>query len=112
MKSESKIQQEIVMWYRNNYCTAKNKPRHLIFSVPNEGKNIKEQMSKKATGLLSGVSDLILVRPDAVYFIEVKDDKGKQRESQVLFEQTVKAMGYTYLLIRSLDEFKNYFNGK
>ena len=69
-------------------------------------------MKMKATGLVSGVSDLIIVRPDAVYFVELKFEKGKQSKEQIAFEQTVKAMGYTYLLIRSLDEFKKYFYGK
>lgn len=110
MKSESKIQQEIVMWYRNKFCTIKNNPRHLIFSVPNEGKDIKEQMSKKSTGLLSGVSDLIVVRPEGVYFVEVKDEKGKQKPNQEAFERTVNEMGYVYLLVRSLEDFKIHFD--
>jgi hypothetical protein len=46
-KSESKIQQEIVVWFRNNNLKTNN----IIFSVPNEGKSAKEQMFKKATGL-------------------------------------------------------------
>lgn len=112
MKAESKIQQEIVMWFRNNYCTKKNNPRCTIFSVPNEGKDIKEQLAKRATGMLSGVSDLIIVRPNEVLFIECKDAKGKQREQQINFQNTVSALGFEYHLVRSLEEFKEIIHGK
>ena len=112
MKAESKIQQQIVMWYRNTYCTIKNNPRHLIFSVPNEGKDIKEQLAKRATGMLSGVSDLIVVRPDEVLFIECKDAKGKQREQQKNFQNTVDALGFEYHVVRSLEEFKKIIHAK
>ena len=35
MKSEAKIQQEIVVWFRNNY-QRKGVDKGVIFSVPNE----------------------------------------------------------------------------
>ena len=41
-KSEGKIQQECVIWFRNNNLKTSN----LIFSVPNEGKSAAEQMYK------------------------------------------------------------------
>lgn len=101
-KSESKIQQEIVIWYRNNNLNNNN----IIFSVPNEGKSAKEQMFKKATGLMSGVSDLICINNGEVLFIECKDDKGRQSDKQKEFENIVTLQGHKYFLIRSLDEFK------
>jgi hypothetical protein len=107
MKTESKIQQEIVMFYRNKYCTMKNNPRHLIFSVPNEGKDLHEQMAKKATGLLSGVSDLIIVRPNETLFVEVKDDKGRQKKEQIDFQAAIESLGMKYFLVRSKEEFIN-----
>jgi hypothetical protein len=106
LKAESRIQQEIVQFYRNNFCLEHHTPRHAIFSVPNEGKNAIEQMRKKSTGLMAGVSDLIVVQPDRVLFVECKDDKGIQRPDQITFEQTVKAMGYQYHVVRSLAEFQ------
>jgi hypothetical protein len=101
-KSESKIQQEIVIWYRNNNLNNNN----VIFSVPNEGKSAKEQMFKKATGLMSGVSDLICINNGEVLFIECKDYKGKQSEKQKEFENIISLQGHKYFLVRSLDEFK------
>jgi hypothetical protein len=101
-KSESKIQQEIVIWYRNNNLNNNN----IIFSVPNEGKSAKEQMFKKATGLMSGVSDLICINNGEVLFIECKDLKGKQSDKQKDFQNIVELQGFKYHLVRSLDEFK------
>ncbi|MGL4336351.1 MAG: VRR-NUC domain-containing protein [Turicibacter sp.] len=106
MKSENKIQQEIVMWFRNTYCTKKNNPRYTIFSVPNEGTDVKEQQYKKSIGMMSGVSDLIVVLNRIVLFVECKDEKGKQSENQIEFEQIVTDLKHNYFIVRSLEEFK------
>lgn len=106
MKAESKMQQEIVTWYRNKFCLKHHEPRHLIFSVPNERKDVKELMFMKATGLFSGVSDLIVVQPDRVVFVECKDEKGRQSSEQIDFENAVTSLGFEYILVRSLDEFQ------
>lgn len=106
MKSENKIQQEVVMWFRNNFCTTKNNPKYVIFSVPNEGTNQKEQMYKKSIGMMSGVSDLIVVLENKVLFIECKDERGKQSDSQIEFENTVTNLGHEYFVVRSLEGFK------
>lgn len=106
--SESRIQQNIVIWFRNNYCLKHHNPRCAIFSVPNESKSKREILQKKAIGMMSGVSDLIVVTPQKVTFVEVKTKTGIQSDSQKQFEQIVVNMGYTYLLVRSLEDFKNY----
>ena len=95
------------MWFRNTYCLVFHKPKYCIFSVPNDGKDIKEQLRKKATGLLPGVSDLIVVLENKVLFVEVKDDKGIQSKNQIIFQTTVNNLGHYYYLVRSIDEFKN-----
>ena len=106
-KLESKIQQEIVIYFNNKYCLKHSNPKCSIFSVPNEGKNAREQMYKKMLGMKSGVSDLIVLMPNRVIFVECKDAVGKQRETQKEFEQVVKALGFEYHLVRSLDDFKS-----
>ena len=58
------------------------------------------------TGLLSGVSDLIVILDGRVLFVEVKNEKGKQSEKQIKFESQVESLGYKYHLIRTLEEFK------
>ena len=107
MKTESRIQQEIVTWFRNEYCRINCTPKCEIFSVPNERSNVKEQMRMIATGLKAGVSDLIVVLPSIVLFVEVKDEKGKQQPKQVDFESSVSNLGHNYYLVRSLLEFQD-----
>lgn len=109
MKSEAQIQAEIVKYFHNTFCLRNNEPRGIIFSVPNElaGNNKISTMQAKATGLKAGVSDLVVCKPcGEIVFVEVKDHKGKQSEKQIEFEQTIKSLGFRYLLVRSLEQFK------
>jgi len=106
MKTEDKIQQEIVMWYRNTYCLKNHTPRNIIFSVPNDSKDAKEQMRKIATGLYAGVSDLIVIHFGNVIFAEVKTEIGKQSDKQKEFESIVTQQNFEYWLVRSLSDFK------
>jgi len=100
--SEAALQQKIVMHYRNTYCRADCNPKHLIFSVPNEGKaqNFK-------IGLLAGVSDLVILHGSKVIFMELKTEIGVQSEKQKMFEKDVKNLGFSYYLVRSFDEYLN-----
>jgi len=102
LKTENRIQQEIIVFYRNSNLNTGN----IIFSVPNDSKDIKEQLRKKATGLMAGVSDLIVLHNGEVLFIECKDDKGRQSDKQKQFQERVEAQGFKYYLVRSLEEFK------
>jgi hypothetical protein len=104
--SESKIQQECWMHFTNTYCLKHHNPRLLMFSVPNDSANVMEQMRKKATGLIAGVSDTIIVFPNKVVFCEFKDEKGRQSERQIEFEQRVNKLGFEYWIVRSLEQFK------
>lgn len=105
--TEDQLQQQIYTWYNNKFCLKNQEPRHIIFSVPNGGsRNVIEAKKMKATGLLSGVSDLIIIRPEKVLFIELKIEKGIQSESQKEFQSRIEKLGYEYHLVRSLEEFK------
>ena len=105
--SEDVIQAQIFKFYHNKFCTKLSDVPHIIFSVPNGGlRNKREALKLKATGLVAGVSDLIIINEKEVLFIEVKKLKGKQSERQLLFENKVKALGYRYLIVRSLEDFK------
>ena len=100
MKAENKIQQEIVKWFRENYYN-----EGVIFSVPNERKGGYMAMKDLLlTGLLSGVSDLIVIIK--VMFVEVKNKTGRQSEKQKDFEKQVVNLGFDYHLVRSLEDFK------
>ena len=107
MISENKIQQQIVQWFRNNHCLRHNSQRCCIFSVPNERGNIRELQRMKATGLMAGVSDLVVIFPNNIIFVEVKDATGRQQPKQREFEGIVQSLGFDYFLVRSLEEFKD-----
>lgn len=101
-KSEARIQQEIVIWYTNNYCLKHHSPREIIFHVANEG-----QHRLVPIGLLAGVSDLIFTFRGQVYFCEVKRPNQTQRPKQIEFEERITNLGFQYFLVYSLDDFKN-----
>jgi len=105
--TESKLQQEIVNYYNNNYCLKFHDPRGMIFSIPNGGtRNKLEAITMKATGLLAGASDLIVITPNGkLMFIELKTETGIQSEKQKDFQIRVNNLGYEYHLIRNLENF-------
>ena len=53
------------MWYNNTYCLKQQKNRGMMFSIPNElgTNNALPTMLSKATGLLSGVADTVVILP-------------------------------------------------
>ena len=105
--SEDILQAKIYKWYHNTYCTKLNNPQHVIFAVPNGGQRSKSEAARfKATGLLAGVSDLIVIQPNRIIFVELKLEKGRQQKTQIDFERKVKALNFEYYVIRSLEEFK------
>jgi hypothetical protein len=105
--SEDILQAEIFKWYHNNFCTKKQEVPHVIFSVPNGAFVSKRQAMKlKSTGLVAGVSDLIIIQPSRCLFVELKFEKGKQSEGQISFQKKVEMLGFEYIVVRSLEEFK------
>ena len=109
-KTEAKIQSEIVEWFNNNFCLKFHKPRYCIFSVPNDTEDKEETMRKLATGLKRGASDLIVLFPSVPVFCEVKTQTGVQGEAQKDFQEQVEELGFDYILVRSLDDFKISIN--
>lgn len=108
--SESRIQQQCVIWFNNTFCLKHHEPRLLIFSVPNEGKDVAEQSRKIQIGLLRGVSDTIIDFGNKIVYCEFKDGTGKQSDKQREFQERVENLGREYWLIRSLEEFKKKVN--
>lgn len=97
---ESSIQTTCVSWFRLQY------PNYLCFSIPNGGsRNRIEAAHLKREGAMAGVSDLIVITPNAVLFVEMKTAKGKQSEYQKEFEKRVTALGFEYKVCRSLQDF-------
>lgn len=79
------------------------------FSVPNEllgsSKGAARKMAQfKAMGLRPGVSDLVVVLPHRVIFLEVKTPIGRQSDPQKTFQGIVESLGHEYVMVRSVDE--------
>ena len=106
--TESKLQQDIYNWFNNTYCLKFHEPRLIIHSTPNGGyRNKMEAMTMKATGLLAGVADLTIKLPNSIFIdVEVKTQVGKQSNSQIEYEQRIKKLNGNYIVVRSLEEFK------
>ena len=45
LETESRIQQDCIRYFRNMYCLKHHKPQLIMFSVPNEGKDLREQLN-------------------------------------------------------------------
>lgn len=105
---EDNLQAECVLWYNNTFCLISQKPRGLIYAVPNGGsRDIVEAIKLRDTGTLSGVSDLHIILPNGRFlYMEAKIIGGVQSNEQKDFENRVKALGYEYLIFYTLDEFK------
>lgn len=103
-KTEARIQQECIMWFHNAFPQC----RGLLFEVNNNSMSAKEGSKHKSIGRVAGVSDLILLRPNAnTLLIEIKTKNGKQSAHQKLWQDTVEKSGYIYIICRSLEDFKN-----
>jgi len=105
MKQEADLQASIVNYVRTNY------PQVLLFSIPNEATYRRRGYFKKL-GMLSGVSDLILVFLNGILFIECKAPKGRQSTEQINFQKRVEALGFKYFIVKDLDESKNIINNE
>ncbi len=108
-KQEDRIQQEMVMRYNNTYCREGCIPRCMIYHVPNQN-----QQHLVGIGVLPGVGDLVVIHaththPIGVhYYFEVKTPMGKQSPAQESFQSRIEALGYKYMLVRTMDEFWYY----
>jgi hypothetical protein len=103
---EHRIQVECVKWFRLQYP----KLRFRLFAVPNGGqRNVIVASKMKAEGVLSGVADLILLKPKGNYaalLIEMKTKRGRQSPTQKQWEADLCKDGeYKYVLCRSVEDF-------
>lgn len=103
MLSEEQFQAECTQWFHNTYPLL----RGMLFAVDN---NVSHRLDartraiegnrKKAVGIIPGVSDLVMIGNGAVYFIELKLDKGFQSPEQKEFQRKVEERGHFYCVIR------------
>ena len=56
--------------------------------------------------MIKGVADTCLLWNGKAYFIEFKDEKGKQSKSQEIWQRTIEKQNFNYFIIRTFNEFK------
>ena len=106
-QTEQTIQQACIKWFSIQYP----KDRKLLIHVTNEGKRSYYQGKELVkAGLVKGVADLILFKPNKRYHglcIEMKtpNKNSKQNEAQKEWQQLVEKQGYKYVVCRSLEQF-------
>lgn len=100
---------DLIMFQVPNEAIAKTASMFLPYKVP---QTIVSKVSANAyaqfrnTGFLKGVSDTIIIAPNKVLFVEFKLPGEKQRPEQVTFQNRVTSLGHKYIVIYSLEEFK------
>jgi len=105
--TESKLQSDIFLWFHNTFPSQ----RQMLFHVNNKARNAIEGNKFKAMGVCKGISDLILILPGQVVFIELKTESGIQSPDQKIFQKKVESRGHRYMIIRSLEEFQAFISG-
>ena len=104
-KSENRIQQECYMWFHNTYPEY----RGLLFAVPNGGaRSAIEGKLFKQTGVVAGVSDMLLMVNLETYCFELKNKFGTQSSKQIEWQRKVEREGFKYYIVKSLSQFKGY----
>lgn len=83
--------------------------RRLLFSVPNGGtRNMLEAMKFKATGLISGIPDMLFVWKGMVYGLEFKTATGRTSKDQDKVHEVWQSNGITVKIFRDADNAFNY----
>ena len=104
--TERQIQVQCVSWFRQRYPEASG----VFFAVPNGGaRNAWTAKMLRDEGVLSGVSDLILLVPRHGYAylcIEMKKAGGRQSDTQRAFSKAVERFKGLYRVVYSLEEFQ------
>lgn len=107
---ESRMQAMCVRWFRYTHQELAS----MLVAVPNgvattevQGRILKDE------GMLSGVSDLLLLVPGNggnILAIEMKTEKGRQSDNQKWWQAEAERNGIRYEVCRSFDQFETLIN--
>lgn len=110
---EAKLQSDCHTYLWNTHPET----RLLYFATFNESSvrylSKKEQeilgAQRNARGLIAGVSDSLLLLPRGEWHgccVEFKTEIGRQNDAQRAWQAKVESVGYKYIVVRSLEQFK------
>lgn len=105
-EEEAREQSRLVAALRRCWARLSVEDRPIIFAVPNGGKrNAAEAANLKVQGALAGVSDLIILLPNArTILLEMKAGNGRLSQGQIDFEQGVLALKFPYIVAYSAED--------
>lgn len=89
--------------YTADVFRAFKRPGVVGFHVPNQNTaKVQYRVKLKKFGVRAGVSDWVFILPGGlVRLLELKDDEGRQSDSQESFEADVTALGAPYAIART-----------
>ena len=116
---ETSHQQQFLSWCeRHNFYTSHSEylPNKdyvgCVFSVPNGGlRKAIDMVMLKREGLLTGASDVVIMLPHKVIFMEFKTDSGTQSQKQKDFQAVCGVLGLEYYLVWSSFEAVSLVKG-
>ena len=80
-------------------------PDALVFHPANGGLRSKREAAElKRMGVLAGVFDIIIIRGDGLYFLEVKSPKGVLSDPQKAFGAALDAAGIPWMIVRTIED--------
>jgi len=126
---EDRLQAEAYQWFHNTYPELRGLLNYNLNNVtpilPSDARAILKKfgilervfgmikkaagyfgMVAKAMGLQAGRSDMVLYLKGKAFMIEWKTPKGKQQGKQKDWQELIEKQGFSYFIVRSLDEFK------
>ncbi len=102
--TELQLQTECYKWAVNTYQELRF---GCLFHVPNGGtRNKIEAMQLKASGVVAGIPDLILINKGKLIGIELKTLIGKVSDKQIKVHESWKNQGIDTFVIRTFEEFQ------
>lgn len=102
--TESRLQSDCFLWHWNTYPLERGR----LFMCHNNPRNAIDGNRLKAQGMVAGVSDMIYLRYGLPPLcIELKLPDGVQSKAQKQWQQVAESSGAEYIVVRSLDEFKD-----
>jgi hypothetical protein len=101
MDSELQLQSNAFTHLWNNYPELRGR----VFTINNNSQNKVKGAINKALGVIAGVSDMVMLIPNGVIWIEWKIDTGRQSKQQVQFQSLVEELGMKYYIVRTQEEF-------
>jgi len=109
LKGEDALTNSIALGLRA--LSIEDKLKAVWFHVPNENyirgtAGMLDIRKKHSMGLINGAPDFVFAGKDKTLFIEVKTEKGRQSDSQKLFEDWCKSEGISYSIARTFDDVK------